>query len=136
MEAKIAAGSFAGFGWGATMTDTEMVIFSANGDDSALQTYYGVGQTTPQADDALTACYTTTISQADGDFVNFTATRPLDCGIEDFGGDNYVVALDTELSLISAWNPKKSTLSFHGHNYLEFKQTLGSAGDCSVSVTK
>ena len=62
MEAKIAAGTFAGFGWGATMVDTEMVIFSANGDASAVQNYYGVGQATPQADSAMAACYTTTVS--------------------------------------------------------------------------
>ena len=80
MEASIVAGSFAGFGWGASMHNTEMVIFSANGDASALQTYYGIGTTKPQADPALSACYTTTITQANG-MVNFTASRPLDCGI-------------------------------------------------------
>jgi hypothetical protein len=40
MSAKVLAGSYAGFGWGASMVNTEMVIFSANGDSSAVQYYY------------------------------------------------------------------------------------------------
>ena len=55
----------------------------------------------------------------------------------DFKGDNHVVALDTELSLISAWNPKKATLSYHGgKNRIEFTKTLGSDGHCSVTQAK
>ena len=40
MSANVLAGSYAGFGWGASMVNTEMVIFSANGDSSAVQYYY------------------------------------------------------------------------------------------------
>ena len=49
MKASIPSGSFAGFGWGKTMTNTEMVIFSTKGGSGAVTTYYGVGDDTPNA---------------------------------------------------------------------------------------
>ena len=62
--------------------------------------------------------------------------RSLECDATDYAGGSYVVALDTELSLISSWNPKNSQLSYHGKNKIEFKQTLGSDGKCAgVAVT-
>ena len=36
MSAAIVDGTFAGFGWGASMQDTEMVVFSANGASSTF----------------------------------------------------------------------------------------------------
>ena len=42
--------SFAGWGWGASMVDTEMVIFSANGDSSSATTYYSSKTGTPSID--------------------------------------------------------------------------------------
>ena len=49
MNVSIPTGSYAGFGWGKTMTDTEMVIFSTKGGTGAVTTYYGVGDGTPNA---------------------------------------------------------------------------------------
>ena len=131
MDARILDGSFAGFGWGASMQDTEMVIFSANGDSSALETYYGIGTVKPMEDDAMAACYETKITKGDDGYINFLTTRGLDCDATDYSGGSYVVALDTELSLISSWNPKNPQLSYHGKNKIEFKQTLGSDGKCA-----
>ena len=47
MNAVIPDGSYAGWGWGASMTNTEMVIFSANGDSSSASTYYSTGHSEP-----------------------------------------------------------------------------------------
>jgi hypothetical protein len=47
MEAKVIAGSYAGWGWGASMVNTEMVIFSANGASSAVQNFYSTAQDYP-----------------------------------------------------------------------------------------
>ena len=63
--------------------------------------------------------------------VTFAVTRPLDCGIES----SYVVQLDTELSLITVWNPDNPELSFHDKNALEFTQTLDSDGTCASDPT-
>ena len=58
MTAKVPTGSFTGFGWGATMVNTELVIFSANGASSAVQYYYSTTQGMPTADPTVEACYT------------------------------------------------------------------------------
>jgi len=58
MDARILAGSFAALGWGATMVNTEMVIFSANGASSAVQNYYATTYSTPTAYPTIDGCYT------------------------------------------------------------------------------
>ena len=45
--AEIKDGSFAGWGWGSEMKDTEMIIFVANGDDSTVDYYYSIGYSKP-----------------------------------------------------------------------------------------
>lgn len=59
MIATLKNGSYAGWGWGGSMTDTEMVIFSANGAQSGVSTVYGVGKSEPENDPAMIACYDT-----------------------------------------------------------------------------
>ena len=49
MKASIPDGSYAGFGWGKTMTNTEMVIFTTKDGQGAVTTYYSTGDTTPTA---------------------------------------------------------------------------------------
>ncbi len=124
MAATLPTSSYAGWGWGASMIKTEMVIFSADGDSSVVNTYYSSGKQEPDAQPTLEPCYTWTKTVNADTTVTFAVTRPLDCGIEN----SYVVQLDTELSLISAWNPDSPTLSFHGENFSEFTQTLDSDG--------
>ena len=106
-----------------------MVVFSSNGDASNFKTYYGIGTVKPEADDNMATCYTTSM-EANGDFMDFTVTRDLECAEKDKTGGSYVVALDTELSLIASWNPNNPELSFHMNHYLEFKQTINSDGTC------
>ena len=47
MKVSIPIGSFAGFGWGKTMTNTEMVIFSTKDGQGAVTTNYGTGDDYP-----------------------------------------------------------------------------------------
>ena len=59
MVATLKDGSYAGWGWGASMTNTEMVIFSAEASKSGVKTYYGEGDYRPKDDFAYEACYDT-----------------------------------------------------------------------------
>ena len=47
VRAELPDSSYAGWGWGASMTNTEMIIFSADGDQSSASTYYSSGTTEP-----------------------------------------------------------------------------------------
>ncbi len=87
MAATLPTGSYAGWGWGASMVKTEMVIFSADGDSSDVTTYYSSGTTTPDPQTTLQSCYTWTKTVNADTTVTFAVTRPLDCGIEN----SYVV---------------------------------------------
>ena len=49
MNVTLPDSSYAGWGWGSSMTNTEMVIFSANGaDKSSATTYYSKEETKPE----------------------------------------------------------------------------------------
>jgi len=47
MNCTIPDSSYAGWGWGKSMDNTEMVIFSANGISSSAITYFSKGKDTP-----------------------------------------------------------------------------------------
>lgn len=131
MVATLNNQSYGGWGWGKDMTNTEMVIFSANGNRSGISTVYGVGTTDPRNDNNMMACYSSSFVQdTAANTVTITATRPLDCGITDAGGDQYVVQLDQSLRLVTAWNPRNSRLSFHGNDFTSFTQEFLSTGEC------
>ena len=87
IEAVIPDGSYAGWGWGSSMTDTEMVIFET-GASAGVTFYDGTGETTPTEDTAMSPCYTTSFS-LDGTTYTMTATRPLDC--TSVIGDAYLI---------------------------------------------
>lgn len=103
IEASLDDGSYTGWGWGSTMTDTEMVIFSADGNSSSVDFYYSTGNIEPAADPDIASCYETSHSKQ-GKQIRFTATRPLECDVKD----SYVVQLDKDLSLCYAWNEHNS----------------------------
>lgn len=68
------------------MKDTEMIIFSANGQDSSVTFYKGIGKQDPILDEQMSPCYETSwIDQ--GDMVSLTASRPLECDI----ANSYVI---------------------------------------------
>ena len=116
MIATLPDQSFAGWGWGGSMTNTEMLIFSANGDKSDMETYYGIGDEDPQKQPELQECYTTTSKVKSDGFVEFTTTIPVDCGFTN----SYVVQTDTLHELITAWNADGPNLDYHGGNKFGF----------------
>ena len=118
--AKLNDGSYAGWGWGSTMSKTEMVIFSANGDSSSVEYYYSYSKTTPTPDPSFAACYDSSIVNNGDGTMTLTASRPLECSETDLDGGSYVIQLDVDLPLITAWNPASPDLSFHSGNLSEF----------------
>ena len=91
VQATLPDSSYAGWGWGPSMTRTEMLIFSANGASSSMTTYYSIGEQEPTEHEDLASCYTTsTVANSDGT-ITITTMRPLDCGINN----SYVIKLDT-----------------------------------------
>ena len=134
MVATLKDGSYAGWGWGASMTNTEMVIFSAEASKSGVKTYYGEGDYDPVEDFAYEACYDTSFVQNDDGTITITTTRPLECtGMTDIKGGSYVIQLDTEIDLIMAWNPDDPDISFHDGNLKNFSQMLTTSGGCSAA---
>ena len=63
--------------------------------------------------------------------MQLTATRPLDCGV----ADSYVVQLDKDLALITAWQTTTSAIAYHGTNRYSFTQALRSDGTCAYIPT-
>ena len=128
VQATIADQSFAGWGWGSSMTNTEMVIFSANGDDSTATTYKGKGDTDPDLQPEMQKCYDVVHNKNDDGSISIYASRPLDCGIED----SYVIELDKPLQLITAWNTDGPDLQYHGdNNKFGFNSYFASDGTCT-----
>ena len=131
MDSYFPDGSYAAWGWGATMVDTEMVMFSGNGASSDVQYFYSTGTTDPTPkQDKYSPCYEWTLNSYDNGMINITATRPLECSTVE---NSYVITLDSELSLITAWNPSDSSMSYHDSNKFEFKQLLASDGTCTIA---
>ncbi len=131
ITAVIPDGSYAGWGWGSSMTDTEMVIFET-GTSAGVSFYDGTGDTAPtEATSGISSCYTTT-STLDGTTYTLTATRPLDCS--DVVADSYLIQLDTTLSLITAWSDTSSTLTYHDGDKFGFTQYFNSDGTCAEST--
>jgi len=132
MIATINDGSYAAWGWGHSMTSTEMVIFQANGSSSFFSFVYGIGGVDPVADPDLSGCYTTSFEQNSDGTVTLKATRPLECGIVDYGGGSYVVQLDTNLRLIICWFPTNYQLVYHEGYAFKFSQMFSSDGACEI----
>lgn len=70
MVATLNHGTSAGWGWGESTTDSEMVIFKANGDQSAISFVYG-------QEPGFAECYDSQFVVHVDDKVIFTAKRPL-----------------------------------------------------------
>jgi len=115
IEVTLVDGSYVGWGWGSDMTETEMLIFSANADSSTALAYYSQTEEPPTLEVTLQDCYTTSYTVNADSTIFFKATRPLDCNVVK----SYVVKLDEELSLITAWNPTDPVLSYHNGNKLQ-----------------
>ena len=83
LKAHIKAGSYIAFGWGSTMSNTDMVIWQANGGTSTQLDLYSTGYSTPSTDGVNT--YTTTFTD-NGAYVDFVSKRSLNGngGTKDF----------------------------------------------------
>jgi len=127
MEITLPDVGYQGWGWGPSMTNTELVVFSAEGASSAVTTYYSTGDTMPTLKPSLQTCYTWNYRTLSSGEIHFTATRPLDCGIPN----SYVVKLDTELTLITAYQSTTQAIAYHDNNRFSFPKTLGSDGTCT-----
>ena len=82
--------SYLGLGYGTSMTDTDMVIFQANGESSMVEWAYSTGHSPPTPNTGT--CYTLVSQSLDQStsMVTFDVTRPLDCD----GDNSYVIPLD------------------------------------------
>lgn len=82
-------GSYISLGFGHTMVQTEIILWSAPpesaGQTNELGTYYSVGHAKPLSQPELMSCYTWsyTVSSTDPNYVDFVTTRPLDCHVPD-----------------------------------------------------
>lgn len=131
MNADLPNISYAGWAWGPAMAYTEMVIFSANGSTCSSVTAFKCFEKHHDVfpEPTLQPCYTTSYKQNTDGTVSLTASRPLDCGIED----SYVVQLDQELQLNVAWANTSPMMIYHGDDYIQFTGYLGSDGTCTAT---
>lgn len=76
-------GTYTAFGWGPTMTNTDMVVWQANGKKSTVLDLYSTGHNPPSVD--AVSAYDTKITVVEG-FILFESTRDLDGrrGPQDF----------------------------------------------------
>jgi hypothetical protein len=82
-NAHVKAGSYIAFGWGSTMSNTDMVLWRANGAGSTQLDLYSTSYSIPSTDGVNT--YTTTFTD-NGAFVDFVSKRSLNGngGAQDF----------------------------------------------------
>jgi len=90
--------SYLGLGYGSSMTDTDMVIFSADDDKSTVYPVYSTTEEKPK--NQTGSCYADpTVTVLDSGDVQIETSRPLDCDLENF----YVITLGAEFPVINAW---------------------------------
>ena len=64
------------WGWGGSMTQTAMVLWEANGEDSTVTDLYSEHHGYPST--VTDNCYSSSYAIVDG-YIEFTTKRPLDC---------------------------------------------------------
>jgi len=101
--------SWLAVGYGTSMTNTDMVWWSANTTSSQQLDLYSTGETTPLIDPVN--CYNTTYNINLDNSVSFTSTRFLNPNI---GNETFVITLGVNIPMIYAFLPTSPNLSFHG----------------------
>ena len=82
-ESVVKDGAYLAIGFGSSMTDTEMLQWSANGANSFFEPLYSTGHRKPKVDVKLKVCYTVQIdSQSIVGYVKFITRRSFDCLLE------------------------------------------------------
>ena len=105
--ATVTENSFLGLGFGTSMTDTEMIVWSANNSLSYVNTYYSTGNVQP---DVLTydpACYSNQFNYyLSGKYVKFYSTRSLECTPDNpEHPQGYVIQLNQDTDFIYSFSP-------------------------------
>jgi len=125
---NVTSGTYVAVGYGTSMTDTDMCFWNGNGASSIQEDLYATGESTPAVDsvNAYTSNSTVTLTGT-----SWTSTRP----IAATGQDTYVIPVDYQFPMISAYY-NSTNLTFHHGNHFNFDVTLLSTGGCTfASVT-
>ena len=101
---RVRLGSYIALGFGHTMQQTEIIQWAVDSDQTSyFSTFFAEGHHLPLSQPQMLDCYyvSSSVDPSETDFVDFVTLRPLDCDIDD----SYVVQLNQQTDLISAWNP-------------------------------
>jgi len=121
------------------MTDTEMIVWSANGSLSYVNTYYSTGNV---QHDVLTydpACYANQFNYyLSGKYVKFYSTRSLECTPDNPAHpQGYVIQLNQDTDFIYSFSPPGGNYQLENHqgNRGNFACPINSDGSlCTVYV--
>ena len=119
--AHVAKESWMGIGYGTSMTQTDEVMWAAGADvkNSSVYDVFSVGPGFPSVDtDNL---YTTTMVE-NGDFIDFTSTRPLTPPSSD--PKSFSITLDHEIDMIWAHGSYASASGFMGCGYHQSNKSI------------
>lgn len=94
------------------MTNTDEVIWAAGADTTSSAVYDTYSTTTGRPTEDSTNSYTTTMV-ANGNYIDFTSTRPLSSS----DSNTFTITLDTAIDMIWAWNSYDSSSGFTGVAY-------------------
>ena len=121
--------SYLGLGYGTSMTDTDMVIFQANGESSMVEWAYSTGHSTPTPNTGT--CYTLESQSLNStsDRVTMEVSRPLECA----GENSFVIPLGTSFDIVNAWLTTTYEVKFHGESNFKSGATflLNEDGTCA-----
>ena len=102
-------GNWFAIGYGSSMTNTDMVWWSANTTNSTQLDLYSLTTTTPSID--AQNAYTTVWTLMDDNSVKFRSTRPLNVNL---GLETYVIQLDVATPMVAATLTTSPWLYWHG----------------------
>ena len=123
--------SWLAVGYGTSMTNTDMVWWSANGDASEQLDLYSTGHKKP-ATDAVNS-YNTTFTVNDDGSVQFKSVRFLN---PNTSPETFIIPLDTPVSMVCAFLPTSNVLQYHtSSNHFDWTLQLSSASSGSASNT-
>ena len=111
-EADVNDSSYLAIGYRSAMTNTNIVVWLANGDNSVQTNTYATGYALPGD---IPNIYTTTFEyDTVNGIVKFHSTRELDpAGVDS---RNFVIELDTKIPLIYAWVEDTTFVKYHESN--------------------
>ena len=121
--AKVPNGSYLSVGYGTSMFNTDMILWSANGASSKQQDMYSTGHYNPSYSSKRNA-YTTKFTY-DDTFTFFESSRPL----AKTSPGTYVIPVGQEFNMIFAFY-QNHNMVYHNKNIGNFAITLAPTGGC------